>query len=78
MLEAAEINTISSSGTQADYRTPTQKHSEWMKKEGDRCANNMLIMWANWQIKMTRCHVMVKEKTVNTVADKELCCIMLV
>lgn len=57
MLEAAEIYTSSSSGTWADYRTPPQKQGERAKKEGDCSANNMVFMWANWQIKMTRCHV---------------------
>lgn len=60
MLEAAEINTSYPSGTRADYGTPSQKQSEQAKKESDCCANNMLIMWANWQIKMTRCHVVAK------------------
>lgn len=59
-LEAAEINTSKSSGTQADYRTPPQKQSKWLKKESARCANNMVIMWANWEIKMTWCRAMVK------------------
>lgn len=51
MLEAAEINTSYPSGTRADYGTPSQKQSEQGKKESDCGANNMLIMWANWQIK---------------------------
>lgn len=67
MLEAAEINTNYSSGTRADYGTPPLKQSERVKEESDCSANNMLIMWANWQIRMTRCHVMGKVNRQQTV-----------
>lgn len=60
ILEAAEINTSYSSGTQADYGTPPQKQSKWAKKGSDYGAINMLIRWSDWQIKMICCHVMVK------------------
>ena len=43
MLEAAEINTSYSSGTGADYGTPSQNQSKRVKKESDCSDSNMLI-----------------------------------
>lgn len=64
ILEAAEINTIYSFGTEADYRTPPQKQSEKVKKGIVWGANTKLIRFANWQIKMTSYYSQNKSKNI--------------